>query len=1012
MEKHDSHPRLRIVSIIFVLLALLISGGFFFARYKLLLMKENFEREIGQKVNGKLSVGRILPNGLRGVRIDDITLRADYKGIKADITIPRTVVHINWISLLYGDWSFERIEVSQSDIKVKVDDPNFWEEFRKSSGGATSFDFKDISFRLVGERNTISISGLIPEHELQFKRLQFDCYRLFDSPEVRLKTQMDVAYLPEMPEETSVNLDMRFRSLGDFDIRASADKILLAKLEKVISFSDFLYPEGSITPAVRVAGYPNQTLIVAIEAPFENIKAKSPNIPFQTITGEITALADVKLPEKRLRITTADISSPDFDGSLSGFVFFDRPAPEMDLTLEVRKIPLEDIIATLTQQQIQPYGDFVLTFDQLNNLRFGIRGTFKNPILEALADVTNGNLQFTPTQPDLPSLSAKLELVKVGWATEGKLPKGTLVLKEGIVEYAPLKIKVDGISATCILDTEEITIDSLSGVYNNSPITVKGSYRIPEKAGKFTVSGSLNSLEKLPFLKPDDDLTLAGSATFQSVIEYQPEKVIVKLNAELTSANIGFEWWFRKRAGIGATIPNLTITFIPQKSLTVEGSALLESTPLEAKFEYAYYNKKFNLRRVNVTTDALDINTASKCLRIPYEGRGGVGTNASFLWEKKTRDVKYGETMRIGVDIDWASFLAKDTEIPLEAKNISVQAFIDERDPKNRTRTFTITAKEATIPPIGVKWLLPLRPKEEAEAERLRKNEPPPPPEYWTFALNAERITMSPWEGTQFKGIAYDKPESSGLERFSAKVGDGTLEGSYSVTSPENISVLKAQWKGIPVIYLVRHLNLPEAIEGNCTGNVEYSLDLDDPNTLVGKGNFQVMNGTIKTDLFLTRFAPEMSPENFPAVLPFYIFSSDVQMEKDVVKTPNVQFRSEGLQIAGNGQFIIDGDMDYDLSVTLSPQLASQIAIIRDSFTVRGHRIIQNPIQLGFRVHGPTFNPKGQVKELPPLGVTLVSGAAEITTEAFRVIDIPRKILLDLLKIGGGVLGSATGPPK
>ncbi len=1012
MEKHDSHHRLRFISILFILLALLLSGGFLYARYKLLLLKANYEQEISQKVNGKLSVGKILPNGLRGLRIDDISLRVDYKGIKADVTIPRTVVHVNWINLLYGEWSFDRIEVSQSDIKVNIVDPSFWEEIRKSSDGNSSIDLKDISFRIVGERNNISILGLIPEHELQLKKLQFDCYRFADSSEIRAKVETTVSYLPEIPEENTINLDVRFRSIEDFDVRASSDKILLTQLEKVISFSDFLYPEGSITPSLRIAGYPNQTLILAVEAPFENIKAKSPNIPFETITGEITALADVKLSEKRLRITTADITSSEFDGSLSGLIFLDKPVPELDLTLEVRKIPLVDIITSLTQQQIKPYGDFVLTFDQLNNLRFGIRGTFSKPILEALADVTNGTLEFTPTRPELPSLRAKLELVKVGWATEGKLPKGTLVLKEGVVEYAPLKIKMDGISATCILDTDEVTVDSLSGIYNNSPITAKGVYKVQEKTGNFTISGTLNSLEKLPFLKEDDDVSLAGSATFQVVLDYQPEKITAQLNAELTSADIGFQWWFRKHSGIGATIPNLNVTFIPQKTLTIEGSALLESTPLDAKFEYAYYNKKFNLRRVNVTTNALEINTASKCLRVPYEGRGGVATNGSFLWEKKTRTEKYGETMRIGMDIDWASFLAKDTEIPLQAKGVSLQAFIDERDLNNRTRTFTITAKEANIPPIGVKWLLPLRTKEEAEAERIRKKEPPSPPEYWTFALNAEKITMSPWEGTHFKGIAYNKPQISGLDRFSAQVGDGTIEGSYSVTSPENISVLKAQWKNIPVIYLVRHLNLPEAMEGNCTGNVEYSLDLDDTNTLSGKGTFQVVNGKVKTDLFLSRFAPDMSPTNFPATLPFYTFTSDVQMEKDLVKTPNVQFRSEGLQINGSGQFIIDGDMDYDLSVTLSPQLASQIAVIRDSFNIRGHQIIQNPIQLGFRVHGPSFSPKGQVKELPPLGVTLVSGAAEITTEAFRVIDIPRKILVDLLKLGGGVLGSATGPPK
>ncbi|HOK09574.1 MAG TPA: AsmA-like C-terminal region-containing protein [Candidatus Hydrogenedens sp.] len=977
-------------------------------------MKENFERDISKKVNGHLVIGKIIPNGLRGLRIDDIQFRMDYQGIQLQAEIPRTVVHVNWVNLFYREWSFDMIQIAQSDIKVNIKDPSFWENIRSEKNANSAIDLKDISFRVVGERNNIVIQGLIPEHEIQLKKFSFDCYRLSDSSEIRMKLDTTVSYLPEIPDETSLNLDLRFRSLEDFDLRAESNKILLSQIEKVVSFSDILYPEGAITPSLRVAGYPNQTLIIALEAPFEDIKVKSQNVPFQSITGEITALADLKLAEKRLRITTADITSEEFDGSLSGLIFLDKPTPELDITLEVRKIPLEDLITSFTQQQVEKYGNFVLTFDQLNNLRFGVKGTIKKPMLEALADVTNGTIQFNPNTDELPTIQARLELVKIGWVPEGQLPRGTLVLKDGIVEYRPLKIKVDNISATCILDTNELTIDSLSGIYNDSLMTLKGNYKIQEKTGIFTINGTLNGLENLPFIKKDDDVSLSGSATFQTTLHYTPEKISAQLNAELTSADIGYEWWFHKRIGVGATIPELKVDIIPKKSLIIDGIGQLESTPLNARFEYAYFNKKFNLRKVNITSSALDINTASKCLNIPYQGRGGVGKNGSFLWEKKGKNEKYGETMKISVDIDWASFLAKETEIPLEAKDVSVQAFIDERDPNNRTRMFTITAKEATIPPIGVKWLIPLRSKEEAEAERIRKKEPPGPPEYWTFVLNSEKITMLPWEGTNFKGIAYDRPDSSGLDRFSANVGNGTLEGSYSVSSPENVSVLKAQWKNIPVIYLVRHLNLPEAIEGECTGNVEYSLDLDDANTLSGKGSFQVVNGKVETDLFLSRFAPETSSTGIPTTLPFYSLKSDVTMEKDLIKTPNLQFRSEGLQIDGKGQFIIDGDMDYDLSFTFSPQLASQITVIRDSFNIRGHQIIQNliqnPIQLGFRVHGPSFSPKGQVKELPPLGVTIVSGAAEITTEAFRVIDIPRRILVDLLKIGGSVIGSTTQP--
>ena len=1012
MEQHTRHHRFLFVPILFVLLVIIIICGFLYTRYIVLSWKEDFEQEIGKRVNGTLSIGTILPNGLRGLRIDDIQFRMDYKGLKAEALIPSTLVHINWINLIYGEWCLDRVEVAQSDIKVNIEDRSCLEELKKSVGGRTSSSISNIFFRVIGERNNISIQGLIPEHELQFKQLNFDCYRLFDSPETRIKIDMAVSYLPEIPEENKINLDLRFRSMEDFDLRTSTNKILLSQLGKVISFPDFIYSEGSITPSLRIAGYPNRTLILALEAPFENITAKLQNLPFQSMTGGLTAMADLKLAEKQLRITTADISSSEFDGSLSGLILFDKPTPELDLTLEVRKIPLGDLITSFTQQQIKSYGDFALTFEQLNNLRFGVKGAFTKPTIEALADVTNGTIQFKPTQPNLPSLQANLELVKVGWVTEGKLPQGTLVLKEGVVEYSPLKIKVTGITATCVLNTDGFTIDSLSGIYNDSQITAKGSYKIQEKSGNFTVGGTLNSLEKLPFLKKEDDVSIAGSATFQAVIKYLPEKIMAQLNAELASADIGYDWWFRKKPGIGATIPNLDITLIPQKSLTIEGSALLESSPLSGRFDYNYYGKKFHLQKVNMTTDALDINTASKCVRIPYEGKGGIATNGYFQWEKKTRDIKYGSIMKVGMDIDWASFLARDTEIPIEAKGVSLQSFVDDRDPNNRTRAFTILAKEGKVPPIGVKWLLPLRSKEEAEADRIRKKEPIPPPEYWTFIINAEKITMEPWVGTNFKGIAYNKPDVSGLDKFSAQVGEGTVEGSYSVTSPENLSNLKAQWKNIPVIYLIRHLNLPEIMDGISTGNVDYSLDLDDSNTLSGKAEFQVINGKVKTDLLLTRFAPDMSPSGFPSTLPFRSFTSNVQMEKDLIKTPNVQFRSEGLQINGNGQFIIDGDMDYDLSITFSPQLASQIEVIRDSFNIRGHQIIQNPIQLGFRIHGPSFNPQGQVKELPPLGVTLVSGAAEITTDAFRVIDIPRKILVDLLKIGGGVVGSTTTSPK
>lgn len=301
MKQRKHHHKLLIVSILFVLLAIIIVSGFFYIRYIVLLWKEDFEQEIGKRVNGTLSVGTIMPNGLRGLRIDDIQFRMDYKGLKAEAVIPSTFVHVNWINLIYGEWGLDRVQITQSDIKINIEDRSCLEELKKLIGGKTSSSVKDISFRVIGENNNISIRGLIPEHELQFKRINFDCYRLFDSPETRIKMDVAVSYLPEIPEENELNLDLRFRSIEDFDLRTSADKILLSQLGKVIHFPDFMSPEGSITPSLRVAGYPNRTLILALEAPFENIKANLQNFPFQSITGGLTAMADFKLAEKTIK---------------------------------------------------------------------------------------------------------------------------------------------------------------------------------------------------------------------------------------------------------------------------------------------------------------------------------------------------------------------------------------------------------------------------------------------------------------------------------------------------------------------------------------------------------------------------------------------------------------------------------------------------------------------------------------------------------------------------------------
>jgi hypothetical protein len=79
---------------------------------------------------------------------------------------------------------------------------------------------------------------------------------------------------------------------------------------------------------------------------------------------------------------------------------------------------------------------------------------------------------------------------------------------------------------------------------------------------------------------------------------------------------------------------------------------------------------------------------------------------------------------------------------------------------------------------------------------------------------------------------------------------------------------------------------------------------------------------------------------------------------------------------------------------------------LRDSLNIQGYRLSQQDIHLPFQVTGPTISPVSELKDTPPARVTLMAGALEVTAEAINVLDAPRKILVDLLKTAGGLMGA------
>ena len=279
---------------------------------------------------------------------------------------------------------------------------------------------------------------------------------------------------------------------------------------------------------------------------------------------------------------------------------------------------------------------------------------------------------------------------------------------------------------------------------------------------------------------------------------------------------------------------------------------------------------------------------------------------------------------------------------------------------------------------------------------------------------------MPPWEGSNFAAAVYSNDKETGFKFYRANVGNGHLEGTYLHEKQDNVMHLDATWDSIPSTYLIQHLELPEVLAGDISGNIAYVVDHDDPRTTMrADGKFTVVKGHFIPEKLAFMLADTLGSSFItlhPDALKFNEVSSTVNIEGDRINTTGLVIDSEGMRITGDGVWVMEGDLDYQINVAITPDMAEQIPLLMDYFNVQGFRMTQQNIELGFHLTGPTFSPSGQLAGLPPIGVTIVSGAAEMTGEAFKLLDTPRQMFMSIFRAGGGILGATRTqqqpPPK
>lgn len=974
-----------------------IAGGALFAKYKLEGLRGRILESAETRTGTDIKVASIAAFGLRGLRAEGIELARELDdGSRLALKVPLVYVYVNLVDLLYGEVTIDRIQVEGAELNVRrgATTPV---QGRSPSIERMRAPLPPISFRVMGTGCRVHIDNAVGTAPLDFSDIQFDVAKLPDSNAL----SGTIAGLYGEDPTKQIRATTRYVSLDDFDARADCANITADDVNVFLPASKRFVLEGAITPRLRIEGKADGTLALSLETPVRGLLVRNQPEFLKPLTGSLDARATYDPREQLLTIGLTQAQSETMSGSISGTIRFAEKSPSFDLKLTSSQLPLGDIADFALQDKLDQYGQLAYSLSKDAEVALHLTGSTEEPAFLVTASMSGAEATFTPKDTRFPQGTLRFGRVDATWDSRTKQAAGTLSVTDGVVSKPDLGLEATGINASVSLAGKRLQIAALTATTKGQPFVGNAWYDFDAMEGEANAAGVLAAIGETKLAQSVRNCEIDGSASIKAYGKLAKGICTFAGDVDASQTQIAYRWYFLKPPGIGARA-HVTGTFTPKKSAKIEIDGMVAGSQVKATTYLAFTGKKWQLRTAHAEVSQLDVVSVGKCLSLPYVITGGIGTAGRYDWTRVDNKTGQEWTAKLQLAVDEISLRAEGADTAIVCQDVTLAGEMEEGD--KPSAAFTLHAKRATTPPLrGGKWFAPL--------ERDWKKYPPTN-RYYSYDLEADSLEVPPWSGTNFKGHAYQTEKENGLDSYRANVGGGTIEGSYISDREENAYRTTAKWKNVPAKFFLEHLNQPQIFSGNMDGEVTYTQDRDDPRSIAGKGRFEMADGQFSADYLIGLFERQLAGDvaALPPSLKFSKLRSSVNFERDIVRTPDIHLESDAMKMDASGEFVIDGDMDYTIKVAVSPDAAERIPLLRENFNVAGHRLAQEPIDLAFKLSGPTLKPVGTVSETPPVRVTLVSGALETAREALQVIDAPRKILFDLLKIGGGIVGAKKQP--
>lgn len=980
-----------LVTVVFAVGAMLVT-------YQLRSFKDDVEGQLQSRLGPDLTIGAVSVNGFRGLRIEQVQFTLPFKhGPQIDVEIPTALLNLDLQRLVQGEIVLERVVLEDALINLVRPLDAVWYppggpslDLPASVSGAGTLS----GFRIEGANARLRVTNVVNESRAEISQIRFSVQR--DESSGELESELRGNLFDDVQKQVSIKA--RYQSLDEFSVRL--DQAMLTHEDAQVFFpSETPFIEsGSINPSVRIYGGPDDVIILNLQIPFSNASVADQPTFIEPATGDLNIFASYDTAVQELDITTAKIKSEQITGSIDGSIYFTENFPLFDLQLFCQQLPMRAMVDDLLRDQLEESGALELDLDPQQQLTLQLRGTSDSPIITSEIRSNGGRLRYTPNDTSVPPLDLTLGAITGTWDSISEEATGTLDILDGVIIHEDSGLEARSISGTLTLGDGKLSMNPINAVITDNAIVGSFLYDLESTDATVALNGTLQGIENTSYHDAILNVKLGGALTFKAEARKRGAEYFIDAQVEASQTQLDYMWWFAKPPGVGAT-GYINGKIVPGEGYQFKFDAEVASSQLSATLdaEYIAETKSYMLTSGELTSSYIDIASVGSCITLPYRITGTQGSYG-YVYFEKDRENPESSSQIYGVFVDDINLLPLDdtAEVPLRFENASIEVAVSDSDTYDGS--LTLNASSAQMPSFGSTWFIALDPPEEYPAHDRN----------WTYTVVASELELPPWKGTEFTGEAYSTSENVGFTSFDVRIADGDMGGTYESVRAENSYETDIQWNRVPAHYFLDHLKYDHILSGSVDGSLRYSVDRDDPSTLEGEGRFAVNDGQFSADFLYGVLGGDDGAglSNLPSKLDFERLSSNVTLNADTVLTDRLRLRSEGMQLEGSGTYIHDGDMDYTIKVALSPDMAETIPSLSENLNLQGFKLSQQDIELGFNIVGPTFNPRGELADLPSASVTLVSGALEVTRDTISIIDTPRKILVDLLKIGGGIIGA------